>query len=53
MNIEKDDFTLKSYDPSDIEQKWQNNWEKFKIIEGTYSVLKIIESVLAIFIDQV
>ena len=30
MNIEKDDFTLKSYDPSDIEQKWQNNWAKFK-----------------------
>ena len=30
MNIEKDDFTLKSYDPSDIEQKWQNNWAKLK-----------------------
>ena len=30
MNIEKDDFTLKSYDPSEIEQKWQNNWAKFK-----------------------
>ena len=30
MNIEKDDFTLKSYDPLDIEQKWQNNWAKLK-----------------------
>ena len=30
MNIEKNDFTLKSYDPSDIEQKWQNNWAKLK-----------------------
>ena len=30
MNIKKDDFTLKSYDPSDIEQKWQNNWAKSK-----------------------
>ena len=30
MNIEKEDFNLKSYDPSDIEQKWQNNWAKLK-----------------------
>ena len=30
MNIEKDDFTLKNYDPLGIERKWQNTWEKFK-----------------------
>ncbi len=30
MSIEKEDFTLKSYHPLSIEQKWQNNWEKLK-----------------------